>query len=96
VARFVNFFNPSLILVGGGVAEAGDTYLATVREVVLSRSLPLATRNLRIVRSPLSDHSGLVGAALMVIDELFSRDLIGEWLGCGSPAGRPELAGENT
>lgn len=92
VARFVNFFNPSLILVGGGVAEAGDSYLATVREVVLSRSLPLATRNLRIIRSPLSDHSGLVGAALMVIDELFSKDLIREWLEYGTPEGRPALA----
>ncbi len=91
LARIINFFNPSLVLIGGGVAEVGDSYLAEVRQVVLSRSLPLATRELRIQRSPLSDHSGLVGAALMVVDELMSPPLLGRWLHDGSPAGLPEL-----
>src|SRR4051812_7911178 len=92
LARIVNFFNPSLVLIGGGVAEAGDTYLAVVRQVVFSRSLPLATRNLRILRSPLSDHSGLVGAALMVVQQLMTRRVLAEWVHHGTPAGRPELA----
>ena len=67
-----NFFNPSLILVGGGVASAGELYLAEVRRSVLTRSLPLATRTLRIEQSPLADCAGLRGAAFMVVDELLS------------------------
>lgn len=72
LARVVNFFNPSLILIGGGVASAGDLYLAELRQNVIARSLPLATRSLRIDRSPLADHAGLRGAAFMVVDELLS------------------------
>jgi glucokinase-like ROK family protein len=72
LARIVNFFNPSLILVGGGVASAGELYLAEVRRSVHTRSLPLATRSLRVEQSPLADCSGLRGAAFMVVDELLS------------------------
>lgn len=91
LARLVNFFNPSLILIGGGVAQTGDMYLANVRRTVLTRSLPLATRDLRIARSPLADQAGLMGAAFMVIDELLSNRLFGSWIDRGSPAGMEQL-----
>ena len=74
LARIVNFFNPSLILVGGGVASSGEMYLAEVRRSVLNRSLPLATRSLLIKQSPLADYAGLRGAAFMVVDELLSLE----------------------
>lgn len=74
LARVVNFFNPSLILIGGGVASAGDFYLAEIRQSVIARSLPLATRSLQIARSPLADRAGLRGAAFMVVDELLSPE----------------------
>ncbi len=86
LASLVNFFNPSLILIGGGVPEAGDLYLAEIRQAVLRRSLPLATRELRIMSSPLGDESGLRGAAFLVIDELLSREILGTWIDTGTPA----------
>jgi predicted NBD/HSP70 family sugar kinase len=92
LSQLVNFFNPSLILLGGGVTEVGDLYLATVRQMVLSRSLPLATRSLLIERSPLGNTAGLKGAAFMVIDELLSRERLGLWIEDGSPAGQPALS----
>jgi glucokinase-like ROK family protein len=88
LATVVNSFNPTLILVGGGVAAAGDLLLAAIRETVYRRSLPLSTRDLRIAFSPLSDTAGLIGAAFMVLDHLFSRDYLGCWIDHGSPAGR--------
>jgi glucokinase-like ROK family protein len=94
VATLVNFFNPSLVLLGGGVALAGDVILAAIREAVYRRSLPLATRELRITRSTLVPDPALPGAAHMVLDELFSRHHLGRWLPAGSPAGFPELAGD--
>lgn len=72
LAGLVNFFNPSLVLVGGAIASAGDLYLAEIRQTVLARSLPLATRNLMILPSPVSDAAGLRGAAFMAIDTLLS------------------------
>ena len=93
LATLVNFFNPSLILIGGGVAASGDQFLAAIRQSVYARSLPLATRELRLTISPLGDQAGLRGAGFMVADELFKRELLGAWLPDGTPAGRPELAG---
>lgn len=56
------------------------------------RSLPLATRDLRITRSPLGDRAGLTGGAFMVIDELLSRQAMPHWLGDGTPHGKASLA----
>lgn len=85
LARIVNFFNPAQILVGGTVPEVGDLYLATVRQIVFGRSLPLATRNLILERSPLGDTAGLKGAAFMVIDELLSPARLANWIDAKKP-----------
>jgi len=91
LATLVSFFNPSLVLLGGKVAEAGDLLLAAVREGVYHRSLPLATRDLQITLSGLQPDPGLYGAAFMVLDELFSRQHLGRWLYHGTPAGNTEI-----
>ncbi len=87
LASVVNFFNPSLIVVGGGVAGAGDLLLAAIRETVYRRSLPLATRELVVTRSALGDMAGVVGAAAIVTDELFRPSHLTQWLGVGTPKG---------
>lgn len=91
VATLVNALNPSLVVIGGGVTGLGDALIAAVRETVYARSLPLATRDLLIVRSNLGHQAGRIGAASMVADELFSRTRIASWLPAGSPAGLAEL-----
>jgi glucokinase-like ROK family protein len=93
LASVVNFFNPSLIVVGGGVANSPDALLGAIRETVLRRSLPLATRDLQIQRSSLGGLAGVIGAASMVVDELFSREAIGTWLAAGSPTELAPAAG---
>jgi len=92
LATLVNFYNPSLVIIGGGVAVAGDMYLATIRQSVYRRSLPLATRDLRIVRSSNIETIGVQGAAFVVLDEVFSRARLGRWIDDGTPAGRPDLS----
>lgn len=74
MAVVVDFFNPSLVVVAGGVTHGGDAFLAKVRETVYGSALALATRDLRIVRSTLDGHAGVIGAALMTLDELFAVD----------------------
>jgi glucokinase-like ROK family protein len=90
LATVVNVFNPSLVVIGGGVARAGDLLLATIRENVYRRSLPLATRSLQIVPSALGESAGVVGAAVMVADELFSTRHFARTLdeAAALPAGR--------
>ncbi|WP_208297469.1 ROK family protein [Actinophytocola oryzae] len=68
LAAAVSLFNPSVIVIGGSLARAGEHLIAGVREVVYRRSLPLATQDLRIVQSRTGDRAGIIGAAVMVID----------------------------
>lgn len=83
LASVVNFFNPSLIVVGGGVAQSGDQLLAAVRETVYRRSLPLATRDLAVQRSSLGALAGVIGASTMVLEQLFSRESLARWMQSG-------------
>lgn len=91
LASIVNFFNPSLIVIGGGVARSGDHFLAAIRETVYRRSLPLATRDLLIQPSSLAGLAGIIGASSMVVDQLFAPESMALWIGLGGPLGRPEV-----
>ncbi|GAA0248356.1 ROK family protein [Cryptosporangium japonicum] len=92
LATLVSFYNPGLVVVGGEVARAGDYVLAAIRESVYRRSLPLATRTLRIEPSTLGEAAGLTGAVHLVVDELFAPARLARWLPYSSPAGQPDLA----
>jgi glucokinase-like ROK family protein len=72
LAGLVSFFNPSMIVIGGGLAGLGHLLLAEIRGVVYRRSLPLATGNLPIVLSELGTSAGVIGAAAMISDHVFS------------------------
>ncbi|GAA4210340.1 ROK family transcriptional regulator [Streptosporangium oxazolinicum] len=72
LAGLVSFFNPGLVIIAGGVAQLGHVLLAEIRSVVYRRSLPLATGNLPIVLSELGPDAGVVGAARLSSDHVFS------------------------
>nr|WP_269328747.1 ROK family protein [Kineosporia babensis] len=72
LASLVSFFNPGLVVIGGGVAGLGHPLLAEIRSVVYRRSLPLATGNLPIVLSELGGTAGVVGAGRLISDSALS------------------------
>ena len=76
LASCVSFFNPSVIVIGGDLAEVHEQLLAGVREVTFSRSLPLATGDLQTVPSRLGDRAGVIGAAVLVIEHVLTPDMI--------------------
>ena len=68
LAALVNFYNPEMIVIGGGVSKLGDILLSSIRQAVFSRSLPLATRNLQIVFSGIGPEAGMFGAIRLALD----------------------------
>lgn len=72
LASLVSFFNPDLIVIGGRVARLGHPLLAEIRGVVYRRSLPLATGNLPVVLSEMGDDAGVVGAAALISEAVFT------------------------
>jgi predicted NBD/HSP70 family sugar kinase len=90
LAGTVNFFNPAVIVIGGDIAEAHAQLLAGVREGIFSRSLPLATRDLRIVLCRLGDRAGVIGAAIMAIEHVLAPAAVDRSLRePAQPSGRP-------
>jgi predicted NBD/HSP70 family sugar kinase len=73
LATLVSFANPSMIVIGGGLAQLGHVLLAEIRSVVYRRSLPLATGNLPVVLSELGSRAGVTGAAVLASDALFEQ-----------------------
>ncbi|HTF09734.1 MAG TPA: ROK family protein [Asanoa sp.] len=71
LAGLVSFANPSMIVIGGGLAQLGHILLAEIRSVVYRRSLPLATGNLPVVLSELGSRAGVTGAAVLASDMAF-------------------------
>jgi predicted NBD/HSP70 family sugar kinase len=76
VAMMVNLINPSVVVIGGQLAAAGEHLLAGIREIVYQRSLPLATEHLRIVPSQAGGEAGVLGASTMAIEHVLSPEAI--------------------
>ena len=60
---FVHVLNPELIVIGGGVANAGDLLFGPLRAIVRDRALPGFGENLRIEPWTLGENVGILGAA---------------------------------
>jgi predicted NBD/HSP70 family sugar kinase len=80
LATCVNLLNPSVVVIGGKLSEAGEYLLAGVREVVYQRSLPLATHDLRIVGTTAGSRAGILGASAMVIEAVLAPRAVDEFV----------------
>jgi glucokinase-like ROK family protein len=73
LAGLVNFFNPRLLLLGGGVSNIGHQLLSSIRQTVLRRSPPLSTKDLRIDYAKLGRDAGLLGAIALALEHVFEQ-----------------------
>lgn len=69
VANLINLCNPELIILGGGVMEAGEILMEPVRRWAGFYAFEAAFARTRIVRSTLSKESGVQGAAALFLYE---------------------------
>jgi predicted NBD/HSP70 family sugar kinase len=72
LATVVNLLNPSVIVIGGSLGQAGEHLMAGAREMVYRRSLPLATSHLRIALSQAGDQAAIIGASHLVTQHVLS------------------------
>jgi len=74
VAALVNLCNPEMIILGGGVMEAGEILMEPVRRWARFYAFERAVTRTRIVRSGLSKQSGILGAAALFLCSERGRD----------------------
>jgi glucokinase len=74
LTNLIDVLAPALVVVGGGIASAGDLLLEPARAVVRDRAFPPILRDVPIVPAALGDLSGLFGAAVMVLRDVRVAD----------------------
>lgn len=71
IAYFVNFLNPEIVVIGGGIEEAGNLILTPIKDSITKWAFEEAWRVLNIVPSRLGNKAVALGAATRVIEEIF-------------------------
>jgi glucokinase-like ROK family protein len=80
VANVINLLNPGRVIIGGGVSEAGELILASLRDTACQRSMRAAVGATDIVQATLGHRSSALGAVALVLQETFRSpavDLVG-------------------
>lgn len=70
LVNIVHFVNPSVIILGGSVTQAGDLLMDPLRNRVQQLCLPSAYEALRIVRGSLGSDANLLGAVTLALQDL--------------------------
>ena len=68
IANLVSLLNPQIIVLGGGLMQAGDLFLEPIRREMLDWAQPLAARSVRIELTQLGENAGLLGAARLALE----------------------------
>ena len=66
LSSVVNLLNPEKIIIGGGVADAGDILLEPIRKTILERAMPIQAGAVQIVPAQLANAAGVIGASLLI------------------------------
>jgi N-acetylglucosamine repressor len=72
VAYLVNLLNPQIVVIGGGLEEAGEDFLNRVNLTVREWAFREATEDLRIFYSQLRENAVAMGAASLVMEKVFA------------------------
>lgn len=73
IAYLVNLFNPQLVVIGGGMEEAGEDFLNKVNATVKEWAFRESTEDLRITYSELRENAVALGAASLVMQKIFAQ-----------------------
>jgi predicted NBD/HSP70 family sugar kinase len=67
IATVVTLLNPTLVVIGGELARAGDALLAPVRTAIAEYSVPPAAAAVRVVPGTLGERAEVLGAAALIL-----------------------------
>lgn len=65
VASIINFVNPKLVVLGGGLIEAVDYFYKNTIKKAKAKSLPVPASKIEFKKAALGDYSGVIGAAFL-------------------------------
>jgi len=69
LCNIVWLLNPDRIVVGGGVAKAGEYVFGPIRRVITERTMKVFHQDLTIVPAKLGNDAGIIGSAALALDK---------------------------
>ncbi|MGD0756484.1 MAG: ROK family protein [Bacteroidales bacterium] len=75
LANLITIFAPEIIVVGGGMSEANDSYLAMIRESAFANSLENCRSEVKIERAHLGSSASLLGSAYYAMTRLAGKSI---------------------
>lgn len=66
LSSVVNLLNPEKIVIGGGVADAGDLLFTPIKETLKKRTMPIQGGAVEVVHAELGNTAGVIGASLLI------------------------------
>lgn len=72
IAHLVNLLNPEVVIIGGGLEEAGEEFLEKISSTVKDWAFKEVTDELKIVYSQLRENAVALGAASLVTQRVFA------------------------
>ncbi|MFJ7411319.1 ROK family transcriptional regulator [Streptomyces sp. NPDC098077] len=86
VANLCNLLNPSRVVLGGSLAEAGELVLGPIRDSVSRYAIPSAARQLSVLPGALGGRAEVLGALALVLSEMGDSTLLESNLSPVTPA----------
>lgn len=68
LASVVWLINPDTIVIGGGVAKAGELIFGPIRRTIAARTIELIHRDLRVIPAALGNDAGIIGCAILALE----------------------------
>ncbi len=65
IASIINFINPKLVVLGGGLIDAVDFFYQKTVKKARAKSLPVPAEKIEFKKAALGDFSGVIGAAFL-------------------------------
>lgn len=62
----INLLNPEKVIIGGGVADAGDILFDPIRKTIQDRAMPIQAASVEVVPANLGNTAGVIGASLLI------------------------------
>lgn len=69
LAGWANVLNPERIVIGGGIAGAGNLIFKPMRETLKKKAFPIAAHSVKVIPAKLGVDAGIIGAAALAFSE---------------------------
>jgi glucokinase len=72
IAMLINILNPSMVILGGGIAQSGEVLLSAINQTVRKQALGIISRTVSIQKCQIKEYAGVIGGATAFFDRIFA------------------------